>query len=161
MEHTAATHRSSPKDVFLHLLAIITLYVSAGSFITLLFQYVNVLFPDRILDFYSLSSVYGAIRWSIASLVIVFPVFIVASWLLERAYRHVPAKREYRLRKWLVYFTLFLAGLIMMGDLVALIYQFLSGDLTVRFFLKIVVVLAVAGCVFGYYLYDIKKHRTE
>ena len=43
--------KSTPKDVFMHLLAIVALYASVISFIALLWQYVNVWFPDS-LNFY-------------------------------------------------------------------------------------------------------------
>ncbi|MEK7085265.1 MAG: DUF5671 domain-containing protein, partial [Patescibacteria group bacterium] len=65
-----------------------------------------------------------------------------------------------RIRKWLVYFTLFAASLFIIGDLIALIYNFLQGELTVRFFLKILTVFFVAGSVFWYYFMDIRKHHT-
>ena len=153
--------KTSPKDVFLHILSIVTLYVSAGSFLALLFQYINVFFPDPLASYYDASSSYSTIRWAIASLLVIFPAHIWVMWLLNKNYIFDPAKRNLRIRKWLIYFTLFLAGLIMMGDVVALIYNLLSGDLTARFILKILSVLFVSGSVFGYYIWDIKKHKTE
>lgn len=154
--------KTSPKDFFLHLLAIIALYFSAGSFITLIFQYINVIFPDILVSgTYYLRSAYNAIRWAIASLVVSFPIFVFTSWFLEKAYGRTPEKRNLRIRRWLVYFTLFAAAVIIAGDVVALIYNFLGGELTVRFFLKALTVLAVSAAVFGYYFYDIRKHKTE
>ena len=38
----------SPKHVFLHLFAIIMLYSSAANFLTLIFQYINILAPDKL-----------------------------------------------------------------------------------------------------------------
>ncbi|KKQ92924.1 MAG: hypothetical protein UT16_C0002G0014 [Candidatus Azambacteria bacterium GW2011_GWA2_39_10] len=38
--------KTEPKDVFIHLLAIIALYASATAFLIMLFQYINVLIPD-------------------------------------------------------------------------------------------------------------------
>ncbi len=38
--------RTPPRDFFLHLLTIVTLYIVAGSFIALIFRYIDVLFPD-------------------------------------------------------------------------------------------------------------------
>lgn len=151
--------KTGPKDVFLHLLAIITLYVSAASFITLIFQYINVYLPDRAVDqYYSLQSAYGSMRWSIALLFVVFPVYVWASWFLNREYSADPQKREIKIRKWLLYFTLFAAALLIIGDLVALIYSFLQGELTGRFLYKILTVLLVAAAVFKYYLMDLKNN---
>lgn len=152
--------KTSPKDVFLHLLAIITLYVSAGSFVTLLFQFVNILFPDA-LNSYEYTGAISTMRRSISALVIIFPVYVLTSWYLGRSYQKNPLKRNLRIRKWLIYFTLFAASLIIIGDLVTLIYNLLNGDLTVRFLLKILAVLLVSGSVFGYYFWDVRKYKTE
>ena len=56
-----------------------------------------------------------------------------------------------------MYFTLFAAGIAVIVDLIALINAFLGGELTTRFALKTISVLVVAGGVFGYYLYDLKR----
>ncbi|MBU3934715.1 hypothetical protein KKC00_02000, partial [Patescibacteria group bacterium] len=83
--------RNLPRDVFLHFLAIITLYWSAVSFITLLFQYVNYFLPDPFMagsDYYL-----GPIRFAVSSLIIVFPVFIIISWFLNKIYIKEPRLR--------------------------------------------------------------------
>ena len=154
--------KTSPKDVFLHLLAIDSLYTSAISFMVLIFQYINVFLPDALENnYYELSSAYNSIRWSIASLVVVFPVYVLTSSSLDKGYRKSPAKRDLGIRKWLIYFTLFAAALIIIGDLVTLIYNLLGGELTLRFLLKVATVFFVSGSVFGYYLWDLRKHKTE
>ena len=154
--------KSGPKDVFLHLLAIITLYGSAGAFITLIFQYINVLLPDALeYSVYAVSGSYGIIRFAISSLVVIFPIYILSSWYLNKSYEENPEKRGLRIRKWLLYFTLFAAALIVMGDLVALINRLLEGELTLRVLLKVLTMAFVAGSVFGYYFYDLKKYKVE
>ena len=153
----------SPKDVFLHLLAIATLYTSAITFLMLVFEYINVWIPDTLANggYYSLQSSYDSIRWSIACLVVVFPVYVLTSWFLGKGYTAEPSKRNLRIRKWLIYFTLFVTALIIIGDLVALIYNLLGGEFTLRFILKVLSVFFVAGSIFGYYFYDVKRHATE
>lgn len=147
--------KSTPKDVFMHLLLIGALYVSVISFLTLLFQYINAIFPD-LLDF-SFNRIYDIIRWGTSALIVTFPVFILISWLIAKDFALHPAKRELRSRKWLVYFTLFIAAVTIIVDLITLVFNFLGGDLTMRFFLKTLVVLIVAAGVFGYYFWDIKR----
>ena len=149
-------NQTSPKDVFLHLFSIVALYISAASFLTLAFQIINIGFPDR-LDYYGLQSSYGALRWALAALIIIFPAYAAAQWFLERGYRLHPATQMMRTRKWLVYFTLFAAAVIVAGDAVALIYTLLNGDLALRFVLKVIAVLFVAASVFGYYFVDIRR----
>ena len=50
---------------------------------------------------------------------------------------------------------------MIIGDLVALVYNFLGGDLTARFTLKITVILIVAGTIFSYYLLDLRREYTS
>ena len=147
--------KSTPKDIFLHLFNIVTFYMSVVSYITLVMQYINVVFPDS-LNYY-LAGTLNSIFWSTSILAIAFPAFILTSWLMERDFSRTPAKRELTVRKWLIYLTLFVAAVTILGDLIALLYNFLNGELTLPFFLKIVVVLAVASGVFGYYFWDLRK----
>ncbi len=144
----------SPKDFFLWLGTMVALYVSVGSFITLLFQYINVLFPDALTRGYDPYS--GSIRFAIASLIIIFPVYLLITRMINQDLRRHPQKREYGFRKWLIYITLFVAGVSIVGDLVTLVNYFLGGDVTARFGLKVLTVLVVAGSVFAYYLADLR-----
>ena len=106
--------RNIPRDLFLHLLAVVTLYWSAISFVTLLWQYIDYFFPD-ILNYYY-GGVSGTMRFAISSLIIVFPVFILISWYLNKIYRREAVVRESKIRKWLIYLTLFIASLVIIGD---------------------------------------------
>ncbi|MDO8466834.1 MAG: DUF5671 domain-containing protein [bacterium] len=155
--------KTSPKDVFLHLLSIVSLYTSGIAFLVLIFQYVNVLFPDAVAgdNYYQLESAYRMIRWSISSLIIVFPTYIIATWFLNKSYDKTPAKKKIWVRKWLVYFTLFVAALIIIGDLVSLINNLLNGELTMRFLLKVLAVFFVSGNVFYYYIWELKHKKAE
>jgi hypothetical protein len=154
--------KGGPRDVFLHLLAIFTLYFSAGSFWSLIFNYINISIPDPLeQNSYALTSAYSSIRWSIASLIIVFPTYILVTKYLNKIYSSDPEKLSLRIRKWLIYLTLFVAAVIIIGDLVTLVYNLLGGDLTVRFILKVLTVLFIAGSIFSYYLWDLRKHKDE
>jgi len=52
--------------------------------------------------------------------------------------------------------TLTGATLIVVGDIIMLLYNVLSGELTLRFVLKVLVVAVIAGAVFGYYTWWMK-----
>ncbi|MDP1719055.1 MAG: DUF5671 domain-containing protein [bacterium] len=155
--------KTSPKDVFLHLLSIVALYTSGIAFLVLIFQYVNVILPDLVAinDYYSMQSAYTAIRWSISSLIVVFPVYILSAWFLNKNYSASPAKKKLWIRKWLVYFTLFAAALIIIGDLVTLLNNLLNGELTLRFIIKVLAVFFVAGNVFFYYFWELRHKKAE
>lgn len=157
-----ATAKTSPKDVFLHLLSIITLYFSTGSFIALLFQYINVLLPEFTdQGYFALSNAYNIIRWSISSLIVVFPSYLLTVRYLNKGYEKNPFKRQLAIRKWLTYLTLFVAALIIIGDLVTLINHLLMGESTLRFLLKVLAVFLSIGSVFTYYFWDLKKSKIE
>jgi len=153
---------SSPKDVFVHILAIVTMYGSAISFLTLLFQYIELLIPDVLqCGYYARAGHLQTVRLSLASLIIIFPVFCFTNRFLNKCYTQEPILRTLRIRKWLLYFTLFIVALVIIGDLVTLIFHLLGGELTGRFLFKVFIVFFVAGSVFWYYGYDLKKYRTE
>lgn len=149
----------TPKDFFMHLLGFFALYVSVVSFLVLFFQYINVWFPDA-LNFY-FTGILNAIRMSSSALIVVFIVFILVSWLLERDFSNNPAKRDLKFRKWLIYFTLFVSAVTIVIDLVRLVYNFYSGDLSIKFFLKVIIVFLVAAAVFGYYFWDLKRKSDK
>ena len=151
--------RSTPKDFFLHLLNIVTFYIAVINFITLFLQYINVLFPDP-LNFYH-TGMTDAVRLSMSILLIAVPVYILTSWMLGKDLKGTPEKRELGLRKWLIYLTLFVAAITIIIDLITLVNNFLSGELTIQFFLKTIVVLIVAVVVFGYYIWDLRRKDRE
>lgn len=159
MENIQNPGRNLPRDVFLYLLAVVALGMVAVNFGVLLFQYINVYVPDVVADRYLTADVYyGSIRWAVATLIIVFPVFIWVWRFLKRDIAANPEKREMRVRKWLLYLTLFVASVVIIGDLVALVYNFLQGELTTRFVLKMLAILSISGSIFYYYLNELRDN---
>jgi hypothetical protein len=147
----------SARDAFLYLLMFLTLYWSAFSFGQLLYQFINRAFPDALAYLYAADTTASIIRMDIASLIIAFPVFLWISWILNREIQKDAEKRGSKIRKWLTYLTLFIAAGIIIGDLIALVFNLLAGDVTIRFLLKVLVVGGIAGTVFGYYLSELRK----
>lgn len=140
--------KSSPWDVFIHLLAVIALYVSVYAAITLLLEFVELGLPDS-LDQGADPRDY--VRYCVALLVIFFPTYCWAWRSIERDLATNPGKRRLWTRTYPLYLTLFLAGLLALGDFVCLLYFYMSGDLTSRFVLKVLSVLVVAAGVFFFY----------
>lgn len=151
----------SAREAFLHLVMFLTLYISAIGFGTLLFQFVNLRFPDPLASYYSYESVRNLLRMGTSSLVIAFPVFLWVTSLVRAAMKKDPEKRDSKIRRWLTYITLFIAAGIIIGDLIGLLNNVLGGELTMRFFLKALTVGGIAGAIFGYYLMDLKKVEKE
>ena len=57
----------------------------------------------------------------------------------------------------MIYIGLLLAALTLLGDAIATIYALLTGDLTLQFIVKALVVLVVAGGIFGFYVRDLRE----
>ena len=151
----------SAREAFMYLVMFFTLYTSAIAFGTLLFQYVNRWLPDPINNPYYYDGTLSAIRNATAALIIAFPVFLFVARSLYGAIRKDPEKRASKVRKWLTYLTLFVAAGVIIGDLITLVNYLLSGELTLRFVLKVVIVLGISGTIFGYYLWDLRQEEQE
>ncbi len=147
------TKTVGPKDILFQLLGVVALYWCAINFGVLLFSYIDNFLPDPL--WYG--DPLGSIRWALATLTVIFPVLVWVQRRLRTQAVQVHALQTLRSRKWILYITLFVAAVVIMGDTVAVLYQFLQGDLTLRFFLKILSVLIIAAAVFSLYLWQIKR----
>ncbi len=110
---------------------------------------------DRAMDDSAYRSLY-TIRFAMAVLIVTTPLYL---WLTFRDRRKLvadPALSRSAIRRWLTYLTLLFASTVMLGDLIAVIHAFLSGELTLQFLLKAVVVGIVAGLIFLFYLADVR-----
>ena len=146
------------RDAFLYLVLFSTLYVSAYHLGSLLFDIINAAYPDAA-DPDNPTYARHAMRWSIASLIVSFPVFVYLSWLVGRDLAADPHKRHSKVRRWLTYMTLFFAAGVLVGDVISLVYSLLGGELSTRFVLKVLVVAFIAGTVFWYYLSDLRREE--
>lgn len=155
MENIENKIKTTPKDFFVFIGSMVALYASAVSLLNLLFEIINASFPDALNFSYDHFS--AGMRWSIASLLIVFPLYIFLSWFINKDLAVNPLKKNLGIRKWLTYLTLFIAGVTIITDLILLINEFLGGEITTRFAFKVLAVLIVAGVIFAYYLYDLRK----
>lgn len=150
----------SAQEAFMYLLLFLTLYISAISFGTLLFQFIHHWFPDFTDRGYGYTSQLSNIRQSTAAIIIAYPLFLWITSKLRSAIKQNPEKRSSKIRKWLTYITLFITAGVIIGDLITLVFSLLNGDLTVRFILKVLTVGGIAGLIFGYYLWEM-KHDQE
>ena len=149
----------SARETFIYLVLFTCLYLSAYNFGALLFQFIERAFPDALQYYYEANS--SAIRMAVSSLIVAFPIYIWLTRLTLDGIRRDPDKKASKIRKWLTYLTLFVAAGIIIGDLIAINLNLLGGELTVRFALKVLTVLLIAGLVFGYYLWDLRTEEKE
>ncbi|MFD2739084.1 DUF5671 domain-containing protein [Sulfitobacter aestuarii] len=142
----------SARDFFVYALTFGALLFAAGHLVALLHALIDHFFasPGDYLP-------EGAIRWSIAVLLVSVPLYL---WLTlrDRAQlaRDAGLSRSV-IRKWLTYLTLLIAAALLLGDLVAVIHALLSGDLTTQFLAKAAVVALVTGGIFLFYRGDTRQ----
>jgi uncharacterized protein DUF5671 len=150
----------SAREAFLYLVMFSTLYYGAWNLGSLLFTFINRAFPDPTEPNY-ISAYWDEQRWSTAAIIITFPVFLFLARYIGREIERDPLKRLSPPRRWLTYMTLFVSSATLLGDTTTLIYNLLGGDLTIRFVLKVLVVAAIAGSGFAYYLLDMRQEERE
>lgn len=147
------------REAFLHLVAFAALYTAVISGVMLLFDYINVLLPDPAMTQYASVQaewVRTAIRWEISALIVSFPLLLWLSWAIVREMQATPDKARSPVRRWLTYLTLFFAAIALTADVITLVSTLLEGETSLRFFLKVLVVLVIAGGCFAYYFLSLR-----
>lgn len=151
----------SAREVFTYLVFFAALCVTAFNLGGMAFVFVELAFPDPAVDYGSWSSARTVLRWHISSLVVAFPLFLFLFRSIGKAIDRDPTRLSSRPRKWITYLALLAAGSILSGDVVALVYNLLGGELTVRFVLKVAIVATLAGGIFAYFLSEMRREETS
>lgn len=146
--------KTTPKDFFLHLGAIVALYAAAGALINLSFSVINYYFPDALAGYF-----YGnAVAWPISMLVVLVPILYILEHLINRDIAKMPEKAGLWVRTWRIYIIFFSAIILVGGDLIALINTYLNGEITARFIYKIVAILLIGGVNGKYYFFSLYQN---
>jgi len=151
--------KSSTADIIINLFSFILLGNVAISLGVLFFQIINRYFPDPLVTvgFYDQQALASAMHYAIAALLIGFPPYCLTMRIWFRKFREDEGRTESRLSKWLTYIVLLAAAVTVVGDLITLVFTFLQGELTARFFLKAVTILVIVATVFGFYFFERRK----
>lgn len=147
---------SSARDTFMQCLAFSALYTWVISLLVLFFTYIDQAFPDPAQSRYAAESARSTIRWSLAVLIVSFPLFLVVWRSLLRQIALHPEKAQGGSRRWLTYLSLFVGALTILIDLITLVYRFFEGELSTRFLLKVFVLLVITGAVILYLAYTLQ-----
>jgi hypothetical protein len=138
----------SAKEAFFYALMFVALGMTAWHIVDLGFDLIEHWMSDMDRTYYRGNS---SMRWSISALIVFFPLFMLMQRTEARGLARDPSRKRSAVRKWFGYITLFFSALTLLGDLLSAIYALLSGDLTLEFILKLLLVGGVAGMVFGYF----------
>lgn len=150
-QHTA-------KHFVLQLGSLSSLYLALSFALVLIFNLINLRFPDPAEGYYVIESAQSNIRLGIAMVVVFLPTYLILTRIVNNTRRAAPTGTYLTLTKWLIYLSLLVGGGVLLGDLVAVIMAFLEGELTTRFLLKATSVLLVVGAAFSYYILDARGY---
>ncbi|MEK7067674.1 MAG: DUF5671 domain-containing protein [Patescibacteria group bacterium] len=151
---------NSAKFAFFYLLSLVSLGFLAVSVGIIIFQIINKNIVDIVEDWqmrYNLD----ALRFAMSAIIVAAPVYYLSAWRINKNLFAGALPKDAGVRRWLTYFILFAAAVVVIGYLIALINIFLNGELTLKFSLKTLTVLIISGIVFSYYLYDIRREQVE
>ncbi len=139
------------RSAFLLLLSFATLTTWALAVGGLIFRAIDVQWPDPLETVVQSSDRYR-ISQNLASVLVAFPLYVFVMRLIHREEAAHPETRESGVRRWLTYIALLFAAGTVIGDLVTFLAFLFRGELTIRFVLKVLTVLVMAGGVLRYYL---------
>jgi hypothetical protein len=147
------------REAFFYLLAFITLGVWVVALIFLADRLIDHVFPPQGTQPEYLLPTDTATQ--LAAIIVSFPLFLFVQWLIAREVARRPEALESGVRKWLTYIALVVTAITLIGDAVAVITSFLTGDLTQRFLLQALVLVFIAGGVFWYYLGTVRSSEPN
>jgi len=151
---------NAAKFAFFYMLSLVALIFMALSVGMIIFQIINKSIVD-IINQYQGSFSPDQLKFAISALIISTPIYYFTSAQIHKNLFIGALGKDSGIRKWLTYFILFVASVVMIGWLIGLINTFLDGDLTVKFILKALTAIGISGAVFGFYFYDIKREEIE
>lgn len=149
----------SARDAFLYLLSFATLGIWSQALGQIGFIVVDQLVPDALDRTYGWQS-YG-LASSLARLIVVFPIYLLLMRMLIRDLTLQPDQYRSGVRRWLTYLALFVASLISIVTVVVFLTSLLRGELTLRFTLKVIIVLLISGGILWYYLTWLQRQPTR
>lgn len=159
--HHNMENKTKAIDLFLYLGIFISLVTSVVNILEIIFTAVDKRFVDILSASYSYDIYNDSMRMAMASLVVMFPVYLLLSWYVARDITKFLYKRDILVRKIMIYVALFVTVLTLIGTLVSLIYKYLGGELSIRFELKALAVFVTALAVFGYYMYSLRRDYSK
>jgi hypothetical protein len=145
--------QNTARNFALQLGSLITLYTSISAVLMIAFGAINMLFPDAAEYSWLYSSSQDGMRFGIALLIVFFPAFLILTQKVN-SIRRIESGTYLLLTKWLVYLSILIGGIVLLGDIVSVVLNYLNGEITARFFLKAAVLAIVLSFSLYYYLKD-------
>lgn len=155
---------ASPRLVFLNIFYFLVLYLSIYNVVAILFTFLDYYLPDGLGRnqgaFYSYRPLGEAIRWYLATIICCIPIVWWSSRVINKAMDETK-QRIPRIRLKLIYLTMFIGACVMLGNATCFIYYFLSGELGLRFIIKVAILSTLVIGIFAFYRLEIKQTETK
>jgi hypothetical protein len=131
----------------------------------MLFTFLDYYLPDGLgrmhgTFYHSYRPIGEAIRWYLATIICCVPLGWWSSRIIRKAIEETK-QRIPRIRLTLIYLTMFVGSCVLLGNATSFIYYFLSGELGMRFIIKILILSALVLGLFASYRIEIKQTETE
>ncbi len=143
-------------NFFLNLLSTISLAWMVWAIYTIYIQIINYYTQD-IADIFVKSYIDVSMRYGIASLIVVFPIYLVVVNILHSKYKKNELKKDSFTYRLFTYFILLVSVLFFIFYLVQFINNFLNGIISVAVSLSFLLLLLIIILTFSYYFYDLKR----
>lgn len=147
------------KELFLYLLLFSSLYMTVMGIGAVLYQLINLAFPDPSDSAYAylIGSVETRLRSGVAILIVFLPAYTYVDQQIVALKATDPQHIRSDVRRKITYLTLYVAATTLLTDTCYLIYSWLEGELFTRVLLKCLVVGGLAGLVLGRFLYELRS----
>jgi hypothetical protein len=152
-----ALRATAPRDFFLYLLATVALYISTIGGILVIAGLADFWFPE---PFERAAGSAGELRFGLSMLIVAFPIFLYVNRLIHTKISSGDVEPG-TMRAGFTYFTLFVIAVTAVVDLMIIVKVYLNGELTPRFVVKAVGVLAMVGLVYLYSKNDLRASSRE
>lgn len=150
-----SSSNNNAKFAFFYLLSLVGLiFVSIGTG-QAIFQVIHKLLPDPGIYRGAFNS--SSLTFAISALIISLPLYFLTVRYLSRCLREGSLDGNSPIRRWLTYLILFISAVVFIVWLMITISGLFDGELTLKFILKSLTVFVIAGLIFGYYFYDIRR----
>ncbi|MCD6149513.1 hypothetical protein J7J13_01865 [bacterium] len=150
---------NTAKFAFYYMLSLIALIFAALATGMIIFQIINKNIADVIIQRVSDFSP-SQLKFAISALIISAPIFYITTWQICKNLFTGAFDKDSGVRKWLTYFVLLVSSVVMLGWLIAIVNNFLDGELTVKFILKAATAIGISAAIFTFYYYDIKREKA-
>lgn len=153
-------NNSSAKFAFFYVLSLVALIFTTVSVGIIIFQIIDKNIVD-VLGLWEGRYNSDALKFAISTIIIAAPIYYLTIKQIYKNLKSGAIDRDAGVRRWLTYFILLVSIITMLGWLVAVIDNYLDGELTTKFILKALTAIGIAVVISSFYFYDIRREKVD